>query len=214
MNTQSRDPWQEAADQAGGFEGLLAKHNCKTGIVTLDGAEIGPDFRACLLMETAAHGWLRFEEKKLVEREIRRYAIISPDRNERRPDWEPNTSVLGVSIPDENGVGQLLTYAGAGWGVRKAFEAQLLKPYQRLRRQAFPVVTLSFRAQTDEYGNFLPVFSVVAWRPRSGFASILGEKPPAPQLSARHPAEQRHYLKPQSSLDDVYAGVDPEDIIR
>ena len=139
---------------------------------------------------------------------------IAVDPKEQRPSWEPNTSVLGVSVADENGVGQLLTYAGAGWGVRKAFEAQLLKPYQRLRRQAFPVVTLSFRAQTDEYGNFLPVFSVVAWRPRSEFASILGEAQPAPQLSARHPAERLDYLRPPSPLDDVYAGVDPEDIIR
>ena len=43
MPIQPNDPWQDAANQASGMEGLLVKHNCKTGLVTVDGTEVGPD---------------------------------------------------------------------------------------------------------------------------------------------------------------------------
>ena len=60
MTIQPNDPWQDAADQASGMEGVLVRHNCKTGAATVDGAEVGPDFRMCLFLEVAFHGWLKF----------------------------------------------------------------------------------------------------------------------------------------------------------
>jgi hypothetical protein len=179
MPIQPNDPWQDAANQASGMEGLLVKHNCKTGLVTVDGTEVGPDFRMVFLMETAMHGWLLFEDNQLVDKDPRRFAHEAPDPKEQRPGWEPNTSVLGVSVLSAGGAGRLLTYCGASWSVRRAFMTQLLPPYQRLRRQAFPIVALGFGATKDSYGNFRPVFDVVDWRPRSDFAAILGVEPVA-----------------------------------
>ena len=43
MTIQPNGPWQDAADQASGMEGVLVRHNCKTGAATVDGAEVGPD---------------------------------------------------------------------------------------------------------------------------------------------------------------------------
>jgi len=215
-DTQTKDPMQEAADSAGGFEGPHLRHNCKDGAVYLGDVAVGPDFTAVFLMETAAHGWLKFDEKNLVDRDIRRYADVAPNRSERRPDWEPNTSVLAVS---ETG---LLTYAGASWSARGAFEAELLKPYVRLRKQAFPVVNLRFKPHRDKYGNYKPTFTVTAWKPRSDFAGFLGEETPAPQLTApptapemppRRPALVTSGRAQSSPSAEPFAGVDPNDEI-
>jgi hypothetical protein len=148
MTIQPTDPWQDAADQASGMEGLRIRHNCKSGVASIDGAEVGPDFKMCLLLETALHGWLQFEDNKLIGKDLRRFSNEAPDPKEQRPGWEPNTSVLGVSVPSGGGAGQLLTYCGSSWSVRRAFMTQLLPPYQRLRRQAFPIPWASGRRRT------------------------------------------------------------------
>jgi len=70
MTIQPNDPWQDAADQASGMEGVLVRHNCKTGAATVDGAEVGPDFRMCLFLEVAFHGWLKFEDNQLVDKDL------------------------------------------------------------------------------------------------------------------------------------------------
>ena len=79
MTIQRNDPWQDAADQASGMEGVLVRHNCKTGAATVDGAEVGPDFRMCLFLEVAFHGWLKFEDNQLVDKDLRRFANEAPD---------------------------------------------------------------------------------------------------------------------------------------
>ncbi len=169
MNSYVPNPWRQAADDAGGFEGSLLKHNCKSGVVTLDGTAVGSDFRACLLMAEAKHGDVKFEDN-FVEQEVCRYADAAPSKMVR-PDWEPHTSVLAVSDS-----GALLTYVGANWSVRKAFGRQLVKPFVRLKERAFPVVTFGFTSRIDAYGNHEPAFNIVGWRPRGDFAAILGEE--------------------------------------
>jgi hypothetical protein len=88
-----------------------------------------------------------------------------------------------------------MTYAGTSWGARKAFGRQLLLPYVRLKRRAFPVATLGFLAgKQDSYGNSSPTFDVLGWQPCGDFAALLGESPEfasiappvAPALEAPH----------------------------
>ena len=111
---------------------------------------------------------------------IKRYVDEKPDRNECAPPRKPNTTCLGVL----EGAGQIVTYTGSSWSVRSAFTVQLLKPYLRARKLAFPIVSLGFKSgQKDEYGNFLPDFVVTGWTPRSRFADMLGEGQEQPQIA-------------------------------
>jgi hypothetical protein len=183
MDTDLKDPMQEAADEAGGFEGLRLRHNCKEGVVYLDGVPVESEaLRVVFLMETATHGWLEFDEaKKLVGSSVKRYIDVKPDRNECSPPRKPNTACLGVI----ESTGQILTYTGSSWSVRSAFTVQLLKPYARARKfGSFPVVSLGFKpGQKDDYGNFMPDFVITGWTPRSRFAQILGEGDPLIAIS-------------------------------
>jgi hypothetical protein len=103
MTIQPNDPWQDAADQASGMEGVLVRHNCKTGAATVDGAEVGPDFRMCLFLEVAFHGWLKFEDNQLVDKDLRRFANEAPDPKEQgtvgsrtRPAWDSASRATAV----------------------------------------------------------------------------------------------------------------------
>src|SRR5271165_3102344 len=133
MNMRPRDPIQEAVDQTGGFEGPLLKHNLKEGVVYLGGVAVGPDFKACLLLSTAQHGRLRFEDNVLVERgELRLFTDVAPEPWSKDWDmgWSPSTVCLAVSAD-----AQLTTYSGLSWGIRSAFISQLLRSFSRLRQR-------------------------------------------------------------------------------
>lgn len=216
---------QEAADEAGGFEGPRIQHNCKEGALYRGGVS-AETITAVFLMETAAHGWLWFDEtKKLIKSVIKRFAEEKPDRNEWDPTRKPNTSCL-CFLKDTNA---FATYAGSSWAARNAFISQLLKPYARVRKGGiFPVVRLGFKeGQKDEYGNHLPEFAITGWEPRSRFACVLGEEETtAPTLApinapaaidtgapAKKPIVVTSGRQWAPVEDDGYAGVDPNDEI-
>jgi hypothetical protein len=218
MNTFVKDPMQEAADEAGGVEGKRLRHNCKEGIVYLDGVRSATALPVIFLMEEATHGWLKFNEnKKLVDSGIKRYADVKPDRGEWDPAHKPNTGCLGVL----EGTGQLLTYTGSSWSVRSAFTTQLIKPYNRVRKLGiFPVVSLGFKpGQKDQYGNFVPDFVITGWVPRSRFALILGEGNPLAAIEASKSAAlpagdmTKHEEPTIESGDGPFAGADSLDDI-
>ncbi len=225
------DPIQQAADEAGGCEGLRLKHNLKEGVVYLGGAVAPADLKVLMLMPEASHGWLKFnDDQELVETDVRRYADIAPDRGERREDWSPNTSCVGVIMPDGH---EIVTYFGASWGVRRAFQTALIKPFARMRQTMLPIVALGFEPQKDNFGNHRPTFAVVGWRPRGDFAQALGEAPPtaaaieaparpastivtsglARLQAARWPSETPPPSAPPPQFDDERAGFDPRDEI-
>ena len=87
-----------------------------------------------------------------------------------------------VPRDQRQGPAQLITYSALNWGVRSSFISQLLRPYSRLGKRAFPVATVGFQPQKDDRGNYRPTFNIVDWRPRSDFAQILGEEPAMPQI--------------------------------
>jgi len=216
MSIQSRDPIQQAADEAGGCEGLRLKHNLKEGVIYLGGAVAPSDLKVCLWLSEACHGWLQFDgAQALVASDIRRYADVAPDRDERRPDWSPNTSCLGVIMP---GGQEIVTYSGASWGVSNAFKATLLKPFARMQQTMFPIVALGFEPQKDDYGNYRPTFAVIAWKPRSDFGAALGEGPQStpPQLppATAEPAKltsTRNFSVVTSGLEQLRAAKLPSD---
>ena len=224
MTIQPNDPWQDAADQASGMEGTRKAQLQNRRAATVDGAEVGPDFRMCLFLEVAFHGWLKFEDNQLVDKDLRRFANEAPDPKEQRDGWEPNTSCLGLSVPSDGSAGRLLTYCGSSWSVRRAFMTQLVPPFQRQQRQAIPIVALGFTAQKDTYGNFRPVFNVVDWRPRRDFAAILGAEPvpalealgnptpPRPPL-VKEPAPEWSRLSPPPIEENDRAGYERVDEI-
>jgi hypothetical protein len=183
------DPMQEAADEAAGLEGKGGKHNCKTGEVLLDGAASGPTVRIVFFMDEATHGWIQFtdDQRGVLHSDPRRFSEVKPDPDEQVPEaYKPNTSCLGIL----ESTGQLVTYQGASWSVRRAFIAKLLKPYVRARKLGIlPVVTLSFKeGQRDDHGNYLPDFEIVDWVPRAKYAMVLGEvAPPAIAAPAAAP---------------------------
>jgi hypothetical protein len=173
------NPMQEAADEASGFEGLVLKHNCKEGVVYLDDRPVGPEFNACLFISEACHDSLEFDsDQNPKDKEILRYADVKPSHGKMELGRKPNTSVLGIDMSTH----QLLTYTSASWSVRQAFEAQLLKPFMRMKGRGFPVVSLGFKEGKDSNGNHRPTFAVERWEPRSRFAEILGEAAPRPLL--------------------------------
>jgi hypothetical protein len=202
MNTLVGDPMQEACDEAGGFEGLRANHNCKEGKLFLGGVAVEA-IKAVFLMEEAQHGELEFDvSQKLIYRDLKRYAKEKPSRGKMDPGRKPNTSCLCV-FKDTGAIG---TYAGSSWKVRIAFEAQLLKPYQRARKlRVFPVVSLGFiPGQRDEHGNHMPDFAIVGWEPRSKFALILGEGEREPLAAIEAP---RKLMTVTSGLGDAIESV-------
>ena len=167
------------------FEGLRLRHNCKEGVVYLDGAPIQSGVNAVFLMEEATHGWLLFDEdKKLVESSIKRFVDVKPDRTECAPPRKPATSCL--LIIEGAGLPKIGTYTASSWACRRAFMTQLLRPYIRVRKAgAYPVVSLGFDPDgRDGYGNFVPDFAITGWTPRSRFADLLGEEPDLAQLTA------------------------------
>lgn len=186
MNTVVRDPMQQACDEAGGFEGQRLHHNCKTSVVYLDGVAVQA-VSAAFLMEEAAHGWLQFDDdQKLIDKGIKRFIDVAPDKGRMDPARKPNTSCLCVI----EGTGALATYTGSSWSSRRAFIDQLLKPFQRAKKLGIvPIASLGFRpGQKDEHGNYVPCFTITGWAPRSKFASILGEGEPLVALPGIPPA--------------------------
>jgi len=113
----------------------------------------------------------------------------------------------------------MVTLLSSSWGVRKAFERLLIRPYRRMRKLMFPVAVPAFKAQQDERENYVPIFRDITWEPRSKYAAYLGEDLEPPQLAAPHPAGRLDYLKPQANDDAVtqrhrdalYAGPGPDD---
>jgi hypothetical protein len=175
MNSFPKSSWQQAADEASGFEGSRINHNCKEHTVLLGNSPVRPDFPLCFLMKNAMHGSLIFSNGVLIEKNLLRYDDVAPDLKEKwGTDRKPNTSCLCFA----EGVG-LCTYTGASWAVRKAFSAQLLRPYVRvIGLNVFPMVELGFEdGQRDEHGNGVPFFNPVEWVPGARFASIIGEAP-------------------------------------
>jgi len=202
---------QEAVDEAGGFEGQRLRHNCKEGVVYLDGIPIKSDLRVVFLMSEATHGWLLFNEKqKLIDSAIKRFADVKPDRNECSPPRKPNTGCLGV----REDTGTILTYAGSSGKVRTAFIGQLLRPYNRVKKLGtFPVVSLGFMpGRKDEFGNSFPTFDIVGWTPRSRFAPILGEGDPLAAIEAS-PTPAIDSGETSNDKTEAFAGVDPDDEI-
>jgi hypothetical protein len=192
------DVMQQAADEAGGYEGKRVKHNCKTGEVLLDGVAIGPLVRIVFFMDEATHGWLHFNEaQELIYSDIRRFTVEKPNRDERADNYKPNTGCLAII----ESTGQLATYQGASWAVRSAFVTQLLKPYVRARKAGIlPVVTLSFKeGQRDDHGNYLPDFEIADWVPRARYAMILGEVTPLETAALPTPQPDAARLAPATA---------------
>jgi len=188
MNKVYVDPWQAAVDQASGNEGGTVRQNLKTGVVTVDGAPAGPNFQLYFLLSELTHGWVKkYERGVRAERDLRRYADGPPKLDEDRPGWDPNTGCLCVGVREGGGLGSLATYVATSWSARNAVEAQLLRPYVRLKRQGFPLVRLGFAEQTDDRGNYQPIFTVLEWKERSAFDPILGWEEPAKLIEVALP---------------------------
>jgi hypothetical protein len=219
MTTFVQDPMQQACDEAGGVEGQRLHHNCKEGSVYLDGVAVQA-ISAAFLMEEAAHGWVQFDDdQKLIDKDIKRFVHVAPDKGKMNPARKPNTSCLCVI----EGTSALATYTGSSWSSRSAFIAQLLKPFQRARKLGIvPIASLGFKpGQKDEHGNYVPCFTITGWAPRAKFALILGEGDTSLMIQAKTDiinalppveAETAPAVVDEAEMmaeTDAYAGVDP-----
>jgi hypothetical protein len=204
MSMMTRDPWQEALNDSGGIEGVHIK--CAKGVWTFDDdvVETGDGgVQICIVMESALHGQVRWEDRKIVEREVERYEDAAPSTELLDDDWSPYTQVQCVGV-DAAHVGRLMTFTSSSWGGRRAFSA-LLGPYVRKGRREFPICTLGTRPKkNDPNGNIDPTFAVVGWAPRADFAEML----PAPTVTLEAP-KAAAALSPPKTIDDLIATADP-----
>src|ERR1700694_3535510 len=120
MTYHEKDPWQEAADEAGGIEGLhvkCAKVRWLANDVELptgnDGAKL------CIIMPTARRGIVQWIDGKIVGRNTGRYedGFVMPEVLE---GWNPYLSFQCV-FADEERMGQLATFTSSAWGSFNAF---------------------------------------------------------------------------------------------
>src|SRR5262245_21501864 len=115
--------WDEIDNQN---SGLIGQHlKCSKGLWTLDGEEIETDddgVKVCVLMESATVGWVRWQDKKIVEREIGRISDGFVPRSQCPEGWNPYTAITCVRA-DEGNTGQLVTFASTSWGGKKALNA-------------------------------------------------------------------------------------------
>jgi hypothetical protein len=176
------DPWQQALNNAGGLEGIHIR--CAKGSWSYDDEEIrtGNDGASIVIvMETAVHGSVRWEDRMIVERRIERYADTPPSDEPLDAAWSPYTAVQCIGN-DTDHIGRLMTFTSSSWGGRRAFSA-LLGPYLRKGRREFPICTLGTRPKkNDPNGNIDPLFTIVGWVPRSDFADMLPPSTSPPLL--------------------------------
>jgi hypothetical protein len=98
MDTRYNEP-REGQDGLDGFEDVLLKPNCKDGVVYLDGLETGADRKFAFLLSLAEHGYVVFEDKKVVARRVYLYEDQDPSRD--MPDGaDPHTSCLCLALAD------------------------------------------------------------------------------------------------------------------
>ncbi len=197
---------------------------CPKGKWLLDDVEIpiGPDgTRVTILMPTARHGRVVWENNHPTTSNFRRYADCDPPKAKMDPGFEPYT-IFQCLIDDA-----LATFASSSWGARSAFKP-VVDNWRYLHKREFPVVTLGTKPRHDTNGNIDPTLTIAAWVPAGSFAEMLGdatprqELPAPPTAAAIAPAMTAPRLTVTSGMqlraaawpdDDGYAGVDPNDVI-
>ncbi len=197
---------------------------CPKGKWLLDDVEIpiGPDgTRVTILMPTARHGRVVWENNHPTTSNFRRYADCDPPKAKMEPGFDPYT-IFQCLIGDA-----LATFASSSWGARSGFKP-VVDNWRYLHRREFPIVILGTKPRHDVNGNIDPTFDAVAWVPSSNFAGMLADADASPsrqELPA--PAMTTPELPPrgrgvvtsglaqlaQLPADDGYAGVDPNDVI-
>jgi hypothetical protein len=174
------DPWQEALNASGGIDGIHVKFVKGHWSFDDDPVQTGNEgVRICILMETAQHGSVLWDDRTIVDRRLQRYADISPSREPLKMGWAPYTQFQCVGASG-NYVDQQMTFASSSWGGRHAFFT-LIRPYTLRRKLEFPICTLGSKPKkNDPNGNFDPTFTVVGWAPRSDFTPMLppDDEPP------------------------------------
>ena len=169
MKYQKSDPWQEAANNTGGG----VKFGKGRWTVDNNDVETGENgLRLCILMDTAAHGSVRWHNDRITERRFQSYAHVAPSNELLESGWSPSTSVQCIGISGEY-VEQPLTFSSPTWGGRNAFDS-LIRPLLQQGKLSFPICTLGSKPKkNDANGNIDPVFRIVGWAPRSDFAAFL-----------------------------------------
>src|SRR5438105_656991 len=99
MTYHKRDAWDVAGDSGNGIEGQHLK--CAKGTWLLDDKEIktGDDgVKICIIMETAAVGYVLWRDQKIVERNTGRLSdnYPAPTPASLPTGWNPYTAVMGV----------------------------------------------------------------------------------------------------------------------
>src|SRR5271168_3879654 len=114
--------WQTALLEYGGIEGGHLK--CAKGLYTLDGAAVSVGdngLKIVVVMDTACHGSVRWENQAIVERHIQRYEDAAPS-GDIGEGFSPYLQFLAVGA-DETHVGRLMTFTSSAWSGRRAFGA-------------------------------------------------------------------------------------------
>ena len=140
------DPWQQAADNVRGCDRARLKCSGRTGSWTLDGTAVSVDpggLMITVIMPTALHGYILFEQNTVTGRRAASYENIAPGDEKPGLGWEPLTEFLCTGA-DQKHRGQLMTFQAASWGGRHAFE-KLINPYLRRGQLEFPTCELSAR---------------------------------------------------------------------
>jgi hypothetical protein len=208
MTYHERDPWQQAADDAGALEG--ARLTCAKGIWSRDGVPIGADelakMRIVVLMESAQHGELKWVDHKVAERQMAFYSVVPPSGEYLGDDWSPATQFVCVDLESR----AEMTFTSAAWSGRRAFST-LLKPWLRRGKTMLPVCSLSSKPRkNDPNGNIDPIIDIVGWVARGEFddTAALPERVEFPALEGpKDPAP----LPPIEGVAGDYAGHDPND---
>lgn len=221
------DPWQQAADNVRGCEGARLKCSGRTGSWTLDGTAVSVDpggLMITVIMPTALHGYILFEQNTVTGRRAASYENIAPGDEKPGLGWEPLTEFLCTGA-DQKHRGQLMTFQAASWGGRHAFE-KLINPYLRRGQLEFPTCELSTRDRGDANGTIDPVFTPKGWVARAAFSHLLPTPEPRPALEGERPVAPRPVITsgrpktlassdmappPIDTIDDSYADRGPID---
>ena len=176
----THDPWQEALNASGGIDGIHVKFVKGHWSFDDDPVQTGNEgVRICILMETAQHGSVLWDDRTIVDRRLQRYTDVPPSREPPKPGWAPYTQCQAVGASG-NYVDQQLTFSSSSWGGRNAFYSLIARTHLRGKRE-FPICTLGSKPKkNDPNGNFDPTFTVVGWAPRSDFTPMLppDDEPP------------------------------------
>ena len=188
MKYEKSDPWQEAANNSGGIEGIHVKFGKGCWTVDNDEVQTGEDgFRLCVLMDTAAHAEVKWNnDRTKTLRRLNRYAVVAPSRELLELGWLPYT-IFQCSGASGNYIEQLMTFTSSSWGGRLAFQA-LIRPWLQRGRLEFPICTLGSKPKKNDVNcNIDPVFKNVGWAPRSDFTPMLPPDDEPPLTSAAQP---------------------------